>query len=176
MRGRSDEPRVPLADALEAFVLCIGRVVAWANALLMVAIITQVVLRYGFGMGQVMLEELQWHLYALAAIAGVSYAQVTNSHIRVDVIAARLSDRAIRMWEIFGILVFALPFVFVVFYHSLDFVAEAWRLNERSDAPLGLPWRWAVKSVIPAGFVLLALALLARLMRDLAALLKKPSP
>jgi TRAP-type mannitol/chloroaromatic compound transport system permease small subunit len=94
----------------------------------------------------------------------------------VDVIAARRSQRANRMWEIFGLLVFALPFVFVVLYHSLDFVAEAWRLNERSDAPLGLPWRWAIKSVIPAGFVLLALALLARLVRELAALLKKPSP
>ncbi|MFQ5754850.1 MAG: TRAP transporter small permease subunit [Acidiferrobacterales bacterium] len=176
MKGRVDEPRVRLADALDALVIRIGQVVAWANVILVVAIIVQVVLRYGFGIGQVKLEEFQWHLYALAVMIGVSYAQATDSHIRVDVIAARLSERTIRAWEVFGILVFALPFIFVVFYHSLEFAAEAWRLNEHSDAPLGLPWRWAIKSVIPTSFALLGLAVLARLMRDVVALLGKSSP
>jgi TRAP-type mannitol/chloroaromatic compound transport system permease small subunit len=173
MKGRADEPRVPLANALDKFVLGIGNVVCWANALLIVVIIVQVVLRYGFGRGLVVLEELQWHLYALAVMVGVSYAQVTDSHIRVDVIAARLSDKALRRWELFGILVFVFPFIYVVFVHSLDFLAESWRLNERSDAPIGLPWRWAIKSVIPISFGLLAVAVIARFIRDLAALIRK---
>ncbi|MFQ5545586.1 MAG: TRAP transporter small permease subunit [Acidiferrobacterales bacterium] len=172
MKNVTDEHRVPLADALDAFVRGIGHVVCWANALLIAVIIVQVVLRYGFGRGLVVLEEIQWHLYALAAMVGVSYAQVADSHIRVDVIATRLSQRAIRLWEVFGIVIFVFPFIFVVLYHSLDFVAESWRLNERSDAPLGLPWRWAIKSVIPISFVLLALAVLARLLRDLVGLIR----
>ena len=106
-------------------------------------------------------------------MVGVSYAQLTNSHIPVDVIAVRLSVKTIRLWELFGILVFVLPFIYVVFYHSLDFVAESWRLNERSDAPVGLPWRWAIKSVIPISFGLLALAVVARFIRDLAALIRE---
>lgn len=150
-----------------------GHVVCWANAALIAAIIAQVTLRYGFGAGQVMLEELQWHLYALAVMMSVSYAQATNSQIRVDVIATRLSQRTLRFWEIFGVLVFVLPFVAVIFIHSLDFVAEAWRVNERSDAPLGLPWRWAIKSVIPASFALLGLAATTRLVRDALALLRR---
>ncbi len=161
------------ADALDRFVQGIGNVVCWANALLIAVIITQVVLRYGFAAGQVALEELQWHLYALAVMMGVSYAQATNSHIRVDVIATRLSPRTIYFWEVFGILVFVLPFVAVVFVHSLDFVAESWRLGERSDAPLGLPWRWAIKGVIPLSFALLGLAAIARLVRDFLALIRK---
>lgn len=173
VHDREREPELPIVDAIDRFIRGIGHVVCWVNAVLIGAIIVQVTLRYGFGAGQVMLEELQWHLYAVAVMFGVPYAQVTNSHIRVDVIATRLSARAIRLWEIFGILVFVLPFIWVVFYHSLDFVTEAWRLNERSDAPMGLPWRWAIKSVIPVSFALLAVACLARLLRDVAALARK---
>ena len=68
--------------------------------------------------------------------------------------------------------IFVLPFVWVVFYHSLDFVADAWRTGERSDAPLGLPYRWAIKAVIPMSFGLLGLAALSRLYRDSVVLLR----
>lgn len=173
MKLNSTEPHVPFSDALDKFVRGTGRVICWANGLLVVVIIVQVVLRYGFGQGQMFLEELQWHLYALAMMFGISYAEVMNSHIRVDVVAMRLSAKVTRFWEIFGILVFVLPFVFVVFFHSLDFVWESWRLNERSDAPLGLPWRWAIKAVIPASFGLLGLAAIARLVRNLVLLVRK---
>lgn len=170
--GKVHEPQVPLADAIDRLVRKIGHVVCWANAALIVVIITQVVLD-GFGAGRVALDELQWHLYAFAVMMGASYAQVTNSQIRVDVIASRLSLRAMRRWEVFGIVAFALPFVAVVFIHSLDFLTESWRLGERSDAPLGLPWRWAIKSVIPISFALLGLALVSRLVRELAGLFHK---
>jgi TRAP-type mannitol/chloroaromatic compound transport system permease small subunit len=173
VHNNENEMRVPFSDALDGFVRGIGSVFCWANALLITVIIVQVVLRYGFGKGLVLLEELQWHLYAVAVMFGVSYAQATDSHIRVDIVAMRLSKTALRLWEIFGILVFVFPFVFVVVYHSIDFVAESWRLNERSDAPLGLPWRWAIKSVIPLSFGLLGIAALSRLVRDLTLLLRR---
>lgn len=42
------------------------------------------ILRYGFGHGLVILEELQWHYYALGIMFGASYAMMIDSHIRVD--------------------------------------------------------------------------------------------
>lgn len=153
-----------------------GKVICWANALLIGVIILQVVLRYGFSQGQVFLEELQWHLFSLAVLFGISFAQVTDAHIRVDLLASGFSERTRHLLEIFGMLVFILPFVWVVFYHSLDFVAESWRLNEHSNAPSGLPWRWAIKAAIPAGFGLLGLVVLARLAGHVAALMGNDSP
>ena len=82
----------------------------------------------------------------------------------------RLSDRTKRIVEILGIVFLLFPFIWIVFHHSLDFVAESWRINERSDAPLGLPWRWAIKAVIPISFALLGLAALSRLIHDVSAL------
>lgn len=166
MRDHPDPTHVWLADKIDNFVRAVGHLFCWANGLLVAVIILQVVLRYGFKNGLVALEELQWHLYAIGVMFGISYAQVNDSHIRVDVVHMRLSGRTQRIIEIVGILFFILPFAWVIFYHSLDFVADAWRTGERSDAPLGLPFRWAIKAVIPVSFGLLGLAAISRLIRD----------
>jgi TRAP-type mannitol/chloroaromatic compound transport system permease small subunit len=99
---------------------------------------------------------------------GLAYAQCKDSHIRVDILHMALPTRVKKIFEIIGIFVFLFPFIWVVFDSSLDFVYDSWRTNERSDAPSGLPWRWAVKSVIPLSFGLLFIATLSRLIRDVA--------
>ena len=174
IRDHPDASRVALSDGLDNFVRHVGHAMCWANALLIAVIILQVTMRYGFNSGFVIFEELQWHLYAIAVMFGLSYAQVNDAHIRVDVVHMRLSDRTKRIIEIIGICLFVLPFIYVVFYHSLDFVADSWRTNERSDAPLGLPARWAIKAVIPISFGLLGLAVISRLIRDVVVLVRGP--
>jgi TRAP-type mannitol/chloroaromatic compound transport system permease small subunit len=151
----------------------IGKVVAWANGLLVVAIILNVVLRYVFDMGQVFLEELQWHLYGLAVMIGLSYSQVIDSPIRVDILYQRFSRRTKAKWEIFGILVFLLPWIIILFLQGIDFWSESWRVNEQSDSPLGLPFRWAIKAAIPISFGLLGVATVSRLLSCLALIFKE---
>jgi len=159
-----------ISDVIDAFIKHIGFVLMWANCVVIVFIILQVILRYGFGHGLVLLEELQWHFYAIAFMFGLSYAVVTDSHVGMDLVYDRLSAKAQCRWDIFGILFLLLPFVALVCYQSLDFVHESWRLNERSVAPQGLPWRWAIKSVMPISFGLLVLASISRLIRTIATL------
>ena len=161
---------IPFADALDALVLRIGRTLAWVNLLLIGVILAQVVLRYGFHHGLVPLEELMWHLYALAAMVGMSYAVSSDAHIRIDLLRGRMSPRARSAWEIVGILLLLYPFLFVVFHHSLEWVATSYRMGETSTSPTGLPYRWLIKAVIPASFLLLLLAASARLLREMAKL------
>ena len=167
MRTDSNQEQVPnkFCDTIDAGIRGIGHFVMWTNVILIFVIILQVVLRYGFGHGLVILEELQWHLYALGIMFGASYAMMMDSHIRVDIIHARLSDKWKKRWDLFGIIVLLLPFIIIIFHQSLDFVYESWRVNERSDAPLGLPWRWAIKAVIPITFGLLGMATVSRAVR-----------
>jgi TRAP-type mannitol/chloroaromatic compound transport system permease small subunit len=164
MTRETDNEKFPnrFSDLLDSLIRHIGHVVMWSNVVLIVVIILQVVLRYGFGRGLVVLEELQWHLYAIGIMFGASYAQILDAHIRVDIIHTHLTDKWKMRWELFGIFFLLLPFIVVIFLQSLDFVAESWRLGESSDAPLGLPWRWAIKSVIPISFALLAVATISR--------------
>ncbi|MCD4675926.1 MAG: TRAP transporter small permease subunit [Desulfobacula sp.] len=156
-----------LCDASENFIRHIGHIVMWGNGLLILVILLQVVLRYGFGRGMVILEELQWHLYGFGIMIGASYALVTDSHIRVDIIQARMTSKWKNRWELFGIIFLLLPFAVVIFHQSLDFVYESYRVNESSDAPLGLPFRWIIKGVIPVSFALLILAAVSRAVRIL---------
>ena len=162
---KQDQISNRFCDGLDSFIRRIGHVVMWANFVLIFVIILQVVLRYGFGRGLVILEEIQWHLYAIGIMIGASYSQMLDSHIRVDIIHARLSNKWKMRWDLFGTIFLLLPFIFVIFHQSLDFVYESWRVNEHSDAPMGLPWRWLIKSVIPISFGLLFIATISRLVR-----------
>ena len=158
------------SDAIDRLIKKIGFGLMWANCIVIVVIIIQVVLRYGFGHGLVLLEELQWHFYAVAFMFGLSYAVTTDSHVGMDLVFEKMSPKWQCRWDIFGILFLLLPFAALICYQSLDFVHESWRLNERSVAPQGLPWRWAIKSVVPLSFALLVLSALSRLIRTIATL------
>ena len=160
----------PLADILDRFVNIIGKTVMWANVALILAIILQVGLRYLFNQNLPKLDEIQWHFYGLTTMVGLSYAMVKDSHVRVDVIHAHLRDNAKRIIEIVGILALLVPFLFLMIDQGLDYFAESYRVNERSDSPTGLPARWAFKFIIPLSFVLLAIAAAARLIHDFHAL------
>ncbi len=160
-----------ISIALEKFIRSSALVFYWAYAILVAAILGNVLLRYGFNNGLIVFEEIQWHLYAIGMMFGLSYAEITNSQVRVDVVADNLTRRTVRKWEIFGTLVFVLPFIYVVVINGIDYVADSYRVNESSNSPLGLPYRWAIKAVIPISFIFLAIAVLSRLLNNINALM-----
>jgi TRAP-type mannitol/chloroaromatic compound transport system permease small subunit len=154
------------AGLLDNLIRRIGQAVAWVNLLLIGVILIQVFFRhFGFTHGQIMLEEMRWHLYALAVMVGLSYGVSSDSHIRVDLLRHHFSPVAQNWIEIIGILFLLLPFLLVIFHHSLEWVADSFRLGESSENPTGLPYRWLIKAVIPISFGLLFIATLARLFR-----------
>ena len=163
--------RIPVVDFLNTLVSRIAGTTAWLNVALIGIIVAQVVLRYGFNHGLVPLEELMWHFYAIAFMFGMSYAITKDSHIRVDLVHMNLPRPAQHIIEILGILLLLMPFLWIIFHHSLEWVAESYRLGESSTSPQGLPHRWIIKSVIPLSFFLMFLAALARLIQEALLLL-----
>lgn len=163
---------VPLADAIDNFVKRIGMSVAWVYVVLVLVIMLQVILRKGFASGLIALEELQWHLYSIGVMFGLSYAQTTNSHIRVDLFYSRLRAKTKRIIEVISIPTMVLPFIVIIFLQGIDFTAESYRVNEASEAASGLPYRWLIKGVIPVSFALLGLAVISRFIRDITLLIK----
>ncbi len=165
-----DKDTQPVAVGIDRFVKGVGHVVMWANVLLITAIVAQVTLRYLLNENYPKLDELQWHFYGLVTMIGISYALVTDSHVRVDILHLQLSRRAQRIIEVLGILTLVVPFLYLMIDQGWDYFYESWRVDERSASPTGLPARWAFKAIIPVSFVLLALAALARLIHDVHAL------
>ncbi len=169
-----DSDRQPIARGLDRFVIIVGQTVMWANVALIIAIIAQVALRYLFDINYPKLDEIQWHFYGLTTMVGLSYAMVKDSHVRVDILHLSLHDSAKRVIEIIGILALLVPFIYLMVDQGYDYFAESYRVNERSDSPIGLPARWAFKAIIPISFVLLAIAAAARLIHDVHAIYAAP--
>ncbi|RLV60090.1 TRAP transporter small permease subunit [Parashewanella curva] len=164
---------IKLADIFEQAVLKVSAVSCWSSALLIAVIICNVIMRYGFNNGLIVFEEIQWHLYAIGIMFGLAYAEITNSQVRVDVVASRLKPKTVIKWEIFGTVFFVFPTIYVILFNSFDYVADSFALSERSSSPLGLPFRWLIKAAIPASFIMLTLAVTSRLIRNFIALTEK---
>ncbi|OGR26694.1 MAG: hypothetical protein A2277_11960 [Desulfobacterales bacterium RIFOXYA12_FULL_46_15] len=157
------DKKTGISNLTDRVILSVGHAAAWLIAVLIVTILVQVVLRYIFHLSFTALEEIQWHLYAVIIMIGLSYSYVKDSHIRLDILHSRFSRPVREKIEIMGIILLLWPMLFIIFMHSLSFVEESFRVGERSDAPMGLGYRWAIKSIIPIAFFLLFIGSVSRL-------------
>ncbi len=163
--------RIPIVDLLNGIVRKIAETTAWLNVALILAILTSILWRYGFHNALVFLEELIWHIYAIAFMFGIAYGITIDSHVRVDLIHMNLSRKKQHVIEIIGIVFLMLPCMWIVFDHSLSWVADSYRVDEHSSAPTGLPHRWIIKSFLPMSFALMIIATVSRLIQETLLLL-----
>jgi TRAP-type mannitol/chloroaromatic compound transport system permease small subunit len=101
---------------------------------------------------------LEWHLFAIIILFGVPYAFRLQAHVRVDFVYERLSLNTQNKIDIFGTLFFLFPFSILIISTSFSFVMDSYEILEISSDPGGLQYRWIVKAMIPASFVLLQIA------------------
>lgn len=165
LNQHTEFPETVLSRCLERVLLVIGNAMSWTWVVLMAVIIINVVMRYLFNEGRIEFEELQWHLYSIGWLFGLSYCFVYDDHVRVDLFHANLSLRSQAWIELIGMLFLLVPFISIVLIYSIPFIHYSWQVGEVSDSPGGLPYRWVIKSVLFIGFALLALATLSRLSR-----------
>jgi TRAP-type mannitol/chloroaromatic compound transport system permease small subunit len=108
-----------------------------------------VVLRYGFGLGRVWLQELVIYLHATFFMLGVSYGLLKNTHVRVDVFKSFFEPKT-QIWiEIAGAVAFIIPVTSLIFYKSLPYVYQSFIVFESSPDAGGLPGRFLLKALIP---------------------------
>jgi TRAP-type mannitol/chloroaromatic compound transport system permease small subunit len=158
-------PETAFSRRVDPLLVRIGKAISWIWLVLLVIIVANVLLRYVLSQGRIEFEEIQWHLYSIGFLLGMSYAYQADAHIRVDVLHERLSPRLQAWIELYGILLFLLPFIALILIFSLPFVAVSFELAEISQSPGGLPYRWAIKAALPVGFILLWFAVVSRLTR-----------
>jgi TRAP-type mannitol/chloroaromatic compound transport system permease small subunit len=158
-------PRNRLSNAIDTVIVAAGDAASWLWPILVIVTVLQVVLRYGFGQGSIMFEELQWHIYAVGFMIGLSYCADVDRHVRVDVLAEKWPLRTRGWIELIGLAAFLLPFSIVVAYEGVAYAKSAYDFHEVSAAPGGLPYRWILKSFITIAFVLLGLTAFSRLTR-----------
>ena len=158
-------PDTAFSRIIDPWLIRIGKWTSVLWVILLIIIVSNVLLRYAFDMGRIEFEEIQWHIYSMGFLLGMSSAYQADAHIRVDVLHERFSPSLQAWLELYGIVLFLIPFILVVLIFSVPFVIASFELGEISQAPGGLPFRWAIKAVLPIGFLLLLLAACSRLTR-----------
>jgi TRAP-type mannitol/chloroaromatic compound transport system permease small subunit len=155
-----------IAEGLRHMLESVARVSAWL-LLIMAAVTCFDVLarKTGIPAPLTKLQELEWHFHAALFALWMGYGYTINAHPRVDSFTEHLPLRRKAWLELFGCLLFALPYCALVAYHSLDFVASSYALSEQSDSTVGLKYRWFIKGVYAAGLWLVVLGILSVLLR-----------
>ncbi|SHJ18226.1 TRAP-type mannitol/chloroaromatic compound transport system, small permease component [Palleronia salina] len=149
-----------VADIASGIVRIIGQVTAWSGLVLVLLVAFNVLGRYLFNFGTVALQELEWHVLAVAALFGMSYCLNQGGEVRVDIYYGRMSARAqgaVDLFSSIALLVVSL----IIAWLSIGFVEQSYSIGEGSADPGGLTHRYILKACIPAAFVLLAVQALA---------------
>ena len=123
-----------------------GEIVSWVWVALLTVIVINVVMRYLFAEGRIEFEEIQWHLYSIGFLVGLSYAYAADAHIRVDVLRESMQPKTQAWIELYGIVILLLPFTAMILVYAVPFIVYAFETGEVSEAPGGLPYRWIIGS------------------------------
>jgi len=163
-----------LAERLDALNKAFAVIARWSVLIMLGLGLWNVVGRYlgvsiGHNLSSNGLIEGQWYLFDLVFLLGLGWTLQRHGHVRVDVIQSRWGARRQARMELLGTLVFLLPFALGVMLISLEPALQSWSIGEASPDPNGLPRYW-VKSLIPLGFLLLALQGIAEAIRAWAKL------
>lgn len=156
-----------LARALDGLEHALAALLAFFASAMVLLVFAVVVLRYGFGLGSVALQELAQHLHAAIFLLAAGIALRRGRHVRVDLFYGRLGERAQRGLDAFANLAVILPFAIFAFLVSLNYVSASFAIREASREPGGLPALWLVKGLIPAFALLLGLRASAEGLRAL---------
>ncbi|WP_309496701.1 TRAP transporter small permease subunit [Sulfurovum sp.] len=130
----------------------LGIVLVIVMILMALNVFYDVVMRYVFSQSSIAMQEMEWHLFSVLILFGVSYALMEEAHVRVDILYERWTPKRKAMINMMGAIIFILPLSLLVATNSVEFVAEAFRLNEISGDPGGLTHRWIIKALIPLSF------------------------
>jgi len=130
-------------------------------------ILYQAINRYLFNDSSVMIQELQWHIFDIIFLLGLSFTLQTDKHVRVDIFYAAFSKKTKAIINIISQLLLILPFVIIVLYTTQTLVEMSYLQGEISSDPGGLTHRYLIKAMILIGFVLLGLQSLAELYKNI---------
>ena len=126
----------------------IGRIGSWCSLLMVVAMVLVVILRYGFQIGSIALQESITYLNCLIFTLGVAYTLKEDAHVRVDIVYSKLSMKKKAFVDVFGALVFLTLTTGFILWSSWDYVSVSWRIREGSAELSGLPYVYLLKTSI----------------------------
>ena len=157
---------------IERFTVSIGKSAAWLLILMALTETSVVILRYGFNEGSIAVQESITYLHATVFLLGAAYTLSQDGHVRVDVIYRKANARTRAYVNLFGSILFLLPFSVFLFWVSVPYVAQSWSIMEASADAGGVPGVFLLKTLIPVFCFMLTLQGVAEILKSLKTLVQ----
>jgi len=156
-----------LSRAIDGLNTRIGRGLIWLVLAAVLISAVNAIVRKAFDISSNAFLETQWYLFSAIFLLCSPYTLLRNEHIRIDVVAGRLSSRAQTWIDVFGTVFFLLPMAIVITYLSWVVFMRSWNINEMSSNAGGLVI-WPARLLVPLGFFLLSLQGISQLIKLVA--------
>ena len=156
-----------VSRAIDAINERIGRAVYWLVLVMVLVSAGNAIIRKTLNMSSNAWLELQWYLFSAVFLLCAAYTLLRNGHVRIDVLAGRLSPRGQAWIDIFGTVFFLLPMSILIAALSWPYFVRGFTQHEISGSAGGLVL-WPARLLLPVGFALLSLQGLSELVKRIA--------
>jgi TRAP-type mannitol/chloroaromatic compound transport system permease small subunit len=156
-----------LSRAIDAATERVGRLVYWLILVVVLISAANASVRKLFNYSSNAYLEIQWYLFSVIFLFGAGYTLLRNEHVRIDIIAGRLSRRTQNWIDVFGIVLFLWPMSLIIMWLSWPLFVDSWARNEVSTNAGGLII-WPARLMVPVGFALLLIQSVSELIKRIA--------
>jgi len=164
------KPLLALSRAIDKMNEYIGQIIYWLVLIAVLISCINAIVRKAFNVSSNSFLELQWYLFSAIFLFCAGYTLLRNQHVRIDVIAGRLSKRTQAWIDIFGTVFFLMPMAIMIMYLSWPVFVMAYERKEVSTNAGGLII-WPARLLVPVGFLFLILQGLSELIKRVAFLM-----
>jgi TRAP-type mannitol/chloroaromatic compound transport system permease small subunit len=148
----------------------VGHLFYWLILVVVIISAANAVVRKIFNISSNSFLEIQWYLFSAIFLFCAGYTLLCNEHVRIDVIAGRLSKRVQAWIDILGTVFFLMPMAFLIAWLAWPVFVEALQRHEVSTNAGGLII-WPARLLVPIGFALLLLQGASELIKRIAFLM-----
>ncbi|WP_416307531.1 TRAP transporter small permease subunit [Neptunicella sp. SCSIO 80796] len=139
---------VQIQKFIDQFHTRLSQIISWFTLIMVLLTLLIVILRYGFNMGWIAMQESVMYLHAAVFMLGAAYTLQVDQHVRVDVFYRKFSERGKALTNLLGSLLLLMPVNIFILLISWEYVGNSWGLLEGSQEAGGLPLVFILKTFI----------------------------
>lgn len=147
-----------LCRVLDRVTLALCATAGWT---MVAMVVVNVVLRYGFGMGSIKLQDLATYGFAVFLILSLPLALSRGAHVRVEMLSENLGPEYLRRADAVAWVIVMVPLFGLIVWAGWRDLMFSWRIGEGSITPGGLGGLYLVKTALPVAAALMILQGLA---------------
>lgn len=143
-----------------------GKLASWLILLLIFSLVYEVISRHVFNKPTIWSYDISYMLGGTAAFFGIAWVHKKQTHVRVDLIYEKLSDKNKAILDLLLTTILFLPLMIIAFMNSFEAAVISW---DRLETAPGA-WRpplYPLKTVIPIVLFLLILQGFADFLRSI---------